>query len=260
MAQREREHLRSALHVDNGVSHFFQALTDTKQEANGRELLWNGVRTKICLVRCCEGPQDPGPTPPIMTPPPGPPPEASLGSMSGLVGFAPTVPCRPDAALPPWHGRLASITKTRASACPWRTGDAGQRVQLRRGPTGTRKTNASPSGAPSASGCGRANSPVAAKELPWRSGGGAARLVGRPPGLSREPPVVPTPPPPPPRTVVYCSDSMLGNDACGPRQDPACDNDLEVRPVMERRGRRYKKRVAHSRGQEDERSHRGSHW
>ena len=239
-AQKEPEYLRDAMREDSGISPFFQALANTKPVIGGRNLMWNGVRMKIVLVRCCEGAVATVSPPPRMSPPSEPHPEVSLGHIDDYTGVTPKLARKSPGAAPPWHERVSLRAAAQSAAYPWHGKDGERRVQLRKGPREGKYTGTMHSVTVDGPSASHANSTTANRQQAQSGGRATARLVRRTVESERHSVRVPPPPPPPPRLPVSGCDSLSHDSTRRPWSRPACKNDCDTQPIGEKRSRRHK--------------------
>ena len=127
-----------ALQDDSEVQHFFVGYAMAKRAECGCDMCWNGVRTVVSLVRCCEEEPGASTSAPCMSPPAGPPLGLVLPSVDSFVGYVPRGAGVPDVKpQPPWNEAREPAAKLSPATQVVCEGGPTSRVRLIRGPEST---------------------------------------------------------------------------------------------------------------------------
>ena len=259
-ALNEHEHLTEAMQDEGGIGPFFVTLSNTPISAGMRDLIWNGVRMKMVLVRCRESAAEQAGKLPGRPSPQGLNPNASLGSVEDFVGVVPDL--RPNEVEndPPWQKRGDSSRKDRDADRPWHRNLGKQRACLRKGPATAKSLSTSRVGHTHSSKVSQVEFNTKGRWSGKESSGPAARLVKRSHDAKKHLNRVPPAPPPPPRPSITSYDDNTFGGARRPRSSLACSTSLGNHPVGEKRIPRQKQRAVITRYHDSGHSTHAPRW
>ena len=207
----------------------------------------------MSLVRCNQEEATSPSRPPTMVPPPGPPPGLSLRPIDSFVGFAPTSSDKPATLLtPPWRDQRARAAKLSPASGAMKVGSASRRMNLVRGPPRAETLRSAQHGTKRDAWCYRESTSATPRA---RVAGDKTNVAmnGREqlPARMTRPPIVPPPPPPPPRTKSGCDGPTHSGGSSGSGHGPIDTPTVDMRPILERRYKRQRKKAVHARGHAD---------